>query len=338
MRRYEKGFTIYRNGDNPVWVAPHVGSSFETPTSRDWNSDTVASLCWLKQGGSLVLSTLTRKRIWGVDYNRDPPSYETAVRAYPDFVADKNRARLSKYRSKYAFVAKNKADYTERLRIYETFWTTVGNLGSIIILIHRKFARMKNYPSVIDIVTYEGKGVDTSTIKKVLEQINKKYFEKLFNISEQYKRFILMDTERVCSRIKDVFGEFSLEKADAEYKHWLKDDLSSLAELLGQDEINKLMSNFSLERFLGVVKRALSLNIKPSVTLENIFKGRKALSVKSKFFNKHFLIMEAEVNAFLGYWYPKLAADIICDIVKLLRAAKLYAHLGIRQTKMEDFI
>jgi hypothetical protein len=337
-RRFEKGFSVYKNADNPVWVAPHSGSAFETPTSRDWNSDTVASLCWLKSGGSLVLSTVTRKRIWGIDYNRDPPQAAHAIRMYPEFVADRNRPRLQDYRSRYAFVARNKADYDERLRMYTDFWTTVGNLGSIIIMCHRKFARLKNYPSLIDIVTYEGRGVDTHIITGVIDQINKKYGRQLKRIGKHYRMFLLTETKRITERIRRVYGEFDLEKTDIEYHLWLKEDIANIKRLAGDLSCQALETELCIKNFLGAVKQALKLQITPSVTLENFFKGKKALSVKSKFFERHFLVMEAEVNAFFGYWYPDLAAEIILDIVSMLRGAKLYKKLGIRQTNMADFL
>ena len=337
-RRIEKGFTVFRNGDNLVWVAPHSGFSFETPTSRDWNSDTVASLCWIKTGGSLVLSTITRKRIWGIDFNRDPPSKEHALKMYPEFQADKDRSKLAKFRSKYAFVARNVTDYHERAKIYESFWTTVGNLGTIIINVHRKFSRMKNYPSLIDIVAYEGKGVDKETVKEIISQINLKYGKVLKRISNSYKKFILTDTKRVCNRISRVFGDFAIENLEAEEEKYLKEDIEVIRKFATQPTIHELEKKFTKVNYLKAVKEALKKPIIPEVTLEQVFKGRKALSAKSKFFNKQFLIMEAEVTAFLGYWHPQLAAKIILDIVSMLRGAKLYKHLGIRQTSMSDFI
>jgi hypothetical protein len=337
-RSFFKGFTVYRNGGDPVFVTPHSGPSFEVPTIRDENSDTVASLCWLKTGGTLVMSNMTRKRIWGIDLNRDPPSKEQALEMFPEFMADKNRAKLKEFRSKYAFVAKTAEDYFDRLKIYETFWTTVGNLGSVIILVHRKYARMKNYPSLMDIVTYEGKGVDMETIKGVIAEINRKYGEQLMAMTEDYKATVLLEANRISSRILDVFGEFSQENIDAEYQTWLREDAEMLKKFVEPEMMENLKKGFTQEAFMAAVQAALAKPVIPEITLENFFKGRKALSVKSKFFNKQFLIMEVEVNAFFAGWYPSIAADIIVDIVNMLRGAKLYKNLGIKQTRMQDFL
>ncbi|MBW2988538.1 hypothetical protein DRJ48_02200 [Candidatus Woesearchaeota archaeon] len=336
--RFYKGFSIYENGSGPVYATPHSGPAIEIPTVRDDNSDTVASLCWIKTGGTLVIGTITRKRIWGVDYNRDPPPMKLAISMYPEFVADKNRDKLRAFRDRYAFVAKSRSDYEERLRIYNSFWSTVGNLGSVIILIHRKFGRIKNYPSVMDIVTYEGRGVDSATISRVVQEINQKYGKSLRGLAPYYKRFVMTETLRVVSRIERIFGGFGLENLEAEYKVWLKQDLSVIERLADPEVVQQLKQKFNKRNFLAAVRNVLSKKIPPVVTIENFFKGRKALSMKSKFFNRHFLIMEAEVNAFLGCWHPHLAANIITDIVNMLRGAKLYKHLGIRQTRMADFM
>ncbi len=329
-----KGFSVYHNGQDPVYVAQHSGSSFEISTGRDDYSDTVGSLCWQNTGGTLIVSTIARKRVWGIDYNRDLPPMDLALRMYPEFLAENRRHAVKNFRAKYAFVAKNKADYIERRRIYESFWHKVGNSGSIIVLLHRDFSRIKNFPSLMDIVAYEGKGVDTKIIGQIISEINRKYGDAMRQLTEGYKRFVLTESMRIASRIE---GSFSSSNP-AEYSLWLHDDMKVLKDLAEPEIMNQLSADMSPKNYLAAVESALKKDIEPKITLENIFKGRKALSVKSRFFNQKFLIMEAEVNAFLGYWHPGLAAAIIVDIINMLRGAKLYKHLGIRQTRMGDFM
>ena len=55
-RRFYAGFTVYQNGDNPVYVCPHSGPSLISPNNRDSYSDVIASLCFEKTGGSMVIS------------------------------------------------------------------------------------------------------------------------------------------------------------------------------------------------------------------------------------------------------------------------------------------
>ena len=86
--KINNGFLVYENGKDIVWVVPHSGPALETPTSRDARSDTVASLCWLKVGGRLVVSSTPRKRALGIDFNRDPPPLGRSLRHYPLFMKD----------------------------------------------------------------------------------------------------------------------------------------------------------------------------------------------------------------------------------------------------------
>ena len=72
---YRKGYIVYqeKGEHNFTSVPPHAGAALEIPTSRDDNSETVASLCWMKTGGNFILSTMPRKRAFGVDFNRGIP-------------------------------------------------------------------------------------------------------------------------------------------------------------------------------------------------------------------------------------------------------------------------
>ncbi len=149
---FHKGFCVYKKGDSPYFVAPHTGPSFETPTSRDDNSDTVASLCWMKRGGTLIASGLSRKMSFGIDFNRNIPPKELAIKSWQDFVTDDNSKELFNFRDAYAFSAINEKDYEKRLETYNKFWETVC-LGQKIVYIHRKFSRLKNHPTIIHIMT-----------------------------------------------------------------------------------------------------------------------------------------------------------------------------------------
>ena len=63
---FRKGYCAYKNKDNGIFiVTPHSGPAFENSTARDDNSETVASLCWKKVGGTLIVATVARKRLWG---------------------------------------------------------------------------------------------------------------------------------------------------------------------------------------------------------------------------------------------------------------------------------
>src|SRR3989338_5097901 len=100
ISEFYRGFSVYKNSENGiVIVAPHSGPALETTTSRDDNSETVASLCFKKMGGTLIISNMSRKRYWGIDFNRDIPSKETATKMFDMFSKENNNVEaLYEYR------------------------------------------------------------------------------------------------------------------------------------------------------------------------------------------------------------------------------------------------
>src|SRR3989338_8044291 len=101
---FKKGFLIYKDKDkNLVIACPHSGPALDHPTTRDDNSETVASLCWRELKGSLIISSMPRKRLFGIDLNRDIPSIKTALESYKTFEENKDSAYMYEYRKKYAW-------------------------------------------------------------------------------------------------------------------------------------------------------------------------------------------------------------------------------------------
>ena len=118
--KIQRGFLVYKEGNNDVAiVAIHAGPALETVTSRDDNSETVASLLWKKIGGKLIVSNLPRKRWWGIDFNRDIPNPKIAIEGYVDY--EKDKTSLFEYRRRYAWISKDSRDYERRLKIYQKF-------------------------------------------------------------------------------------------------------------------------------------------------------------------------------------------------------------------------
>ena len=73
-------------------------------------------------GGSLVVSTMPRKRMFGIDFNRYAPPERKALGFWERFEGGKEWKELMDYRRKYAWVAYNRKDHRKRLRIYRNFW------------------------------------------------------------------------------------------------------------------------------------------------------------------------------------------------------------------------
>jgi len=339
---YNKGFIVYRNHKNlyePVFVAPHSGPAFEVPTSRDESSDTVASLCWMKTGGSLIMSGVPRKRLTGIDFNRDPPPKKLALQLWQKFYSEENEEELEEYRKKYGWVANDESDYEERLRIYTNFWNAVKASGNIVVFVHRKFARMKNFPSILDVITYQGKGVDKKILDSVLKNVNSRYESFFRKIEQSYKNAVLLEEERIVERIKNVFSDFDMKSMKIEYKTNIKKDIEVIKKYADKRFVKRLENNFNQKNFMLALRSALKKPNPPRVTVDSIFKGERGMSAKEHFLNrKERLVMEVECNQFLSYWYPNVTADIIVDLLNSLRAVDMYKRLGMKQTNIVQFM
>ncbi len=314
---YKPGFSVYKNGEDPVWVTPHSGPAFETPTSRDENTDTVTSLCWMVTGGVMIVSNLPRKRLLGVDLNRDPPSKTNAIKFYPKFIEDKEKSALFDYRKKYAWAAKDEADHKERLRMYKDFWKTIKRQGDLIIFMHRKFTRIKNYPSIMDIITYGGSGIDMEVVKAALRKVNRKYSPFFRQITPHYRNAIIAEEKRVIDRIKSIFGEFGPDKISAEYRANIMNDVEMIKRFADRPVVRRLERHFTEKNFLSALRNALKRG-RPLVTMETIFKGGPAIKQKKPLFKK--TVLEIESDSFVNYWYPNETSNIILELLKIIRS------------------
>ncbi|MFC2143855.1 hypothetical protein ACFLQO_00670, partial [Candidatus Aenigmatarchaeota archaeon] len=204
--KFYPGFTVYKNGKGPTYVTPHSGPALETVTSRDDNSETVASLCWMKTGGTLIVSNMTRKRLLGIDFNRQPPPIKKAIKYYDKFKKAENQEMLHKYRNKYAWVAKDEEDYMKRFKVYNDFWNEVRK-GHFIVLVHRAFTRLKAVPSVMDLSTFQGKGVNTKFLNNVISEINKKHSRFFRDADFEYKNVLYLEQKKVINNLIRIYGE-----------------------------------------------------------------------------------------------------------------------------------
>lgn len=334
-----RGFSLYKINDEPLFVAPHSGPAFEIPTSRDEHADLVASLCWMKTGGSLLISHMPRKMNLGIDFNRDPPQKKLALDMWSEFLSNYNSEKLEEYRKKYAWVAYDEKDHENRLKIFNDFWEIIKTMSSVTVFVHRKFTRAKNFPSILDIITYKGRGVDKKVVETIVEKINAKYAPFFKSVEQQYKQAILLETQRTINRIRTVFSNFDLKTMKVEYKTHIKEDMKIIKQFANSRFVKRLDNNFNEKNFMLALRSALKKENPPRVTLESIFSGDKAMSIMNSLLNKkERLIMEVECNQFLNYWYPDLAAEIITDLLNELRTVDLYKKLGVKQTHIAEFI
>jgi hypothetical protein len=309
------GFIVYRNGSGPTYVTPHSGPALETTTSRDDNSETVASLCWLKTGGTLIVSNVPRKRLLGVDFNRDMPPPKKAIEYYERFRKDEDPELLYDYRKKYGWVARDMQDYKKRLAMYRSFWSEVRK-GDFVVLVHRAFTRMKAVPSVMDLSTFQGEGICTAFLKGVIDDINSKYTE-FFDLTDfEYKNVVYLEQKRIINNILRIYGEFDIRKMKADFLSNMKEDLKVIRRHAKKRLMDRLDDDFSAQNFLLATRSALENIGQPRITVEHVFRGTLAIGTRKQLFPaRDKIIIQFEPTTFLNFWYPDEASNMIIEII-----------------------
>ncbi len=312
---FRTGFIIYREGNKePYYVTLHSGPALERPMSRDGNSETVASLSWLKTGGTLIVSAIPRKRAYGIDFNRDIPPKKEAIEIYADFVKDVNQKRLYEFRKKYAFAARDPEDYAQRLFIYKSFWNEVKK-GFYISLVHTAYSRIKILPSIMDITVLSTKYGLKKHIIDIVEEVNSHYANFFKKVEKSYKRVVYLEEERAINNILRVYRTIGLDKIQMEFLENMKKDLEGLKRYCEESEIDILKENFTTANFLSLTKKALQRCEPPRVTVEHFFKGSKSIGPKKQLFPSDRIVLNFEPTTFLTFWHPHKGSEIMAEII-----------------------
>lgn len=314
--KFHSGFVVYKNGKGPTYVTPHSGPALETAMSRDDNSETVASLSWLKTGGTLIVSNVSRKRLMGIDFNRGIPSMKKALEYYEKFKKDEDQEILYEYRKKYAWVARDEEDYNNRLRIYQSFWDEVKK-GGFIVLVHRAISRLKAVPSAMDLTTFSSMGVDKAFLQRVVTDINSKYSEFFKQNDLEYKNIVYMEQKRIIANTLRVYGDIDLKRIGSDFKVNMKKDIRAIRKYAKKRINSRLNDDFSPQNFLLATRSALEHMGYPRITVEYVFNGKLALGTKSQLFpsGKKKIVIQFEPTTFLNSWYPEEASNMIIEII-----------------------
>ncbi|MBN1896365.1 MAG: hypothetical protein JW789_01400 [Candidatus Aenigmarchaeota archaeon] len=297
---FRPGFTIYRKkGRGISWIAPHSGHSFWIPDSRDEETDTVASLCWMKEGGNLLLADTPRSRDFGIDFNRAAPGKKDALSYHMKYeTREMSNVFWSKYMDKYAWTASDERDHNMRLGIYRDFWNSADEKDSIVI-IHRMMSRLSNSYSVMDVT---GFGISASEMEKAVKSVNRKFRKVFDKRRNDFIDFILLLAHERFHYIHDkldiehVFNEF--------YDQDLK--------FLGIDECT--------ENGFVETARLKMKKMKPEVTFRKFFIGKLSHGIKNISRGKK--VLQIEVSSFLCNWYPDIASIIITKLSEELLVKK----------------
>ncbi|MCK4714415.1 MAG: hypothetical protein KAT35_02485, partial [Candidatus Aenigmarchaeota archaeon] len=117
---------------------------------------------------------------------------------------------------------------------------------------------------------------------------------------------------------EDVYGEFHPTSPKVEYRANLMNDLKVIRKYADQKRTRALEKNFTSDNFIEAVKSALKNAEAPKVTIESIFKGRHARG-QAKVISRRKNVISIELDAFISYWYPHEASDIVLDIVNAIK-------------------
>ena len=316
---FKRGYIVYKDsGREPLIVAPHSGPALDIVTSRDDHSETVASLCWKRMGGTLIISSMPRERLWGVDFNRDIPNLKDALDNFESFLNRDNITKRYDYMKKYGWVAKDESDYETRLKIYQGFWEEVSK-GENIIIVHKAFPKLKFVPSILDITTFSGEKIKNKLTDEIVEKINGKYSYFLEKIKEDYKEAIMFESKRMVLNILRIYKTLKSDKIGVIFKENIEKDLEKIN--MYADKIAKRRVNYSLTptNYLEAVKNSLENMPNPKITFENVFSGELSFGPKRKLFPlKNKKIIQVEGSGFLNFWHPHIAAEIIKDIYEMV--------------------
>lgn len=340
------GFIVYKNGYGPVFIALHSGHAFGDVLGRDDNSDVISVKCWKKYGGTLILSTITRDRVYGIDYNRDIPPVETALEMYNKFINNRERD-IKQFKKKYAFVARTKTEYNTKLRIYNTLWSYIRNTGNFLVFLHRHYARIKNYPSLIDVITFKDIGIKRSILQGIIEEVNKTHKKFFKGIENDFKRFLLMEEKRVmCINDKEAVSNdikaimpWCYEKIEGKKTLIIGKEKDFKDFLLNKETLNRITEKEVQKKMLEIFKKALKNAPSPRVTLEDIFSAEYAIApMKQLLKSGNRIAVEIEINEFLSRFYPEKTVEIVLDIINRIREVDVYKKLGFTQTQILRFI
>ncbi|MAG50124.1 hypothetical protein CL621_00605 [archaeon] len=313
--KIKEGYLVYQTSRDPVLVTPHSGPALEIATSRDDNSETVASLCWQKIGGTLIISNVSRKRMWGIDFNRDIPPKKIALDMFNKFVEGEETDELFKYGEKYSWVAVSEKDYERRLNIYKKFWMDVGK-GNFIVLIHRAFPRIKLIPGLIDVMSFNLELKER--LPDIINRINSKYESFFKKIEKDYKQMIFFEEKRFVCNVLKTHNSFNLEAMNLDFKQNIAKDLEVIKRILGEYYYRSLINHFNSKNFISATKNILSTIGPPRVTIEQAFSGELSYGPK-QMLDSSKKILQIEPSRFMNFWYPKVTADIIEEIVTRLQ-------------------
>jgi len=284
--KIHKGFITLKSGKNgPLFIAPHSGMALNNPEGEiDRGTQSVAYHYLKKYGGSAIISLFSRERDLGIDLWRPMPVGR----------------KISK---KYAWYPFSRKYDEEKKKIYKKFWKFIFSQKSdTIIILHRQLPRVKNYPSIIDVVSIIGRGFSRKRMRKVIEKMNKEYEDRFYWLRDEYRELML------------VYIDYCLLCYKKHIKSFLKKDFITFKKTLGVQATKKLEKNFSKSLLKKYILKLIHKQPDLKITLEKNFTGKYIGKVLDPILDDR-LVVSFEINQLLSQYYPLLTAKIIHEII-----------------------
>ncbi|OYT57149.1 MAG: hypothetical protein DRO96_01310 [Candidatus Aenigmatarchaeota archaeon] len=335
--RFYEGFTVYENGVGPVYVVLHGGPALGAFAYRDETAETVGSFL-VEKGGTLIISNMARNRIYGIDMNRLPPPKAKALGMYKIFLDKPFSANAREYRKKYAWVAIDEREHEKKKKIYERFWHTTKSYGNFFVLLHRKFSLLKNYPSIMDLSTFDSKGIDRNTLKIIVDKINERYktfFEKL---RVPFMTEVLSKEKQILIEAKLEKEKLDVKKLKDKYQWTLAEELKMIKNYAPPHVFDRVRSKFTISRYMRAARIAAERCGPPLVTVERFFKGKLSYGPKKFLVHPNNIVVQVELDAFFNKYYPDETSNIMFEIITSIKMAELYKKIGFSQKNIKEFL
>jgi len=282
-----KDHFIVINGNprsGPTYVAPHAAIAFHKPLSNQDEGTHHIAYRLVQSGGRAIVSSITRERDIGIDFFREPPTRELALKNYRLF-KERRRKETRSFRKKYAWVARNTQEHTRKRRIFTSFWKEIAKSSGPILFIHRQYLNPIRHPSLIDIIPFNRQ----NKVKALTRAMNAKYSRLFGELLPLYKAAFEHKTRAILFKKK-----FSVETGEEIFEGL-------------EPKIERRMKRF---------EEKLKLMPYLKLTYMRNFQGKPVRNVvKQELLDLDVPVIHLEVSEFLTKQYPEIAAYIIKDLV-----------------------
>lgn len=309
---------LFKSGrPGPIFIAPHSTVSLISVARGDIMSELITTKLVSKLGGIGVVSTVPRRGRYGIDYFREAATMEEAVAM---FTAYRNKDYRSKeeFEKKYSFFARDSEEYLEKINSYNHFWTTVETLAPkkpFFVIIHTQGARMKNFPSILDVATLSGKWIDEKVARWAVEKTNMKNKEMISSIKSSLKKYSTdWATINLKSSIISRFNNFDASKLEGAFKTRLMNDVRRASCLLNRD-FESIMKCLDWEKYLSLIQECIDCT-DFCVTYQNTFDGKSGEKRIGRLLEKcGGTAVSFETSAFLNEMYPEVSVKMVGDMI-----------------------